>query len=123
MRRRLQKFLPVVLVALAVQILAPIAACWAAALAASDPLPLAEICHGIPGDESGQGDQGGHPAHDGACAICCALQASGSADAPRMFAVWTPYRQATVIVWREAAGFSALRTGSNAQARAPPTLS
>ncbi|WP_407174712.1 DUF2946 domain-containing protein [Bradyrhizobium sp. STM 3562] len=123
MRRRLQKFLPVVLIALAVQVLAPIAACWAAALAASDPLPLAEICHSI-GDASGQDDQGGHPAHDGACAMCCLLQASGSVDAPRMFTVWTPYRQPTVVVWREpTSGFSALRTGSNAQARAPPSLS
>jgi hypothetical protein len=38
MRSRLQKFLPVVLIALAVQVLAPIAACWAAAIAMSDPL-------------------------------------------------------------------------------------
>ena len=38
MRRRLRKFLPIVLIAVMVQILAPVAACWAASIAASDPL-------------------------------------------------------------------------------------
>ena len=38
MRRRLRNFIPIVLMALAVQILAPIGACWAASIAASDPL-------------------------------------------------------------------------------------
>ena len=41
MRRRLKNFLPIVLIALAVQIVAPIAACWAAGIAASDPLIVA----------------------------------------------------------------------------------
>ena len=45
MRRRLRKFLPVVLIALTVQILAPIGACWAASIAASNPLHAAAICH------------------------------------------------------------------------------
>ena len=45
MRRRLRKFLPIVLIAVMVQILAPIAACWAASIAASDPLHAAVICH------------------------------------------------------------------------------
>ena len=38
MRRRLNNFLPIVLIALLVQIFAPIGACWAASIAASDPL-------------------------------------------------------------------------------------
>jgi len=45
MRRRLRNFLPIVLMALAVQIFAPIGACWAASIAASDPLHAAAICH------------------------------------------------------------------------------
>ena len=45
MRRRLQKYLPIILIALMVQILAPVVACWAAAVAASDPLNTAQICH------------------------------------------------------------------------------
>ena len=46
MRRRLRKFFPIVLIALTVQIFAPIGACWAASIAASDPLHAAIICHG-----------------------------------------------------------------------------
>ena len=121
MRRHLQKFLPIVLIALMVQVLAPIGACWAAAIAASDPLGLAAICHDS-GAASGQGDQGGeHGAHDGACSICCVLHASASADTPRLPTLEAPYRQAERMVWRDQAlGLSAFRTGSNSQARAPP---
>jgi len=123
MRRYLQKFLPVVLIALMVQVLAPIGACWAAAIAASDPLGLAAICHdgvtgpGQPGDQGG-----GHRVHDGACAICCVLHAGASAaDAPRVPTLATPHRQAERVVWREEAlDLSVFRSGSNSQARAPP---
>ena len=57
MRRRLWKFLPIVLMALAVQIFAPIGACWAASIAASDPLHAAPICSGgaaLGADQTGQ---------------------------------------------------------------------
>ena len=47
--RRLKNFLPIVLIALVVQIFAPIGACWAASIAASDPLAAAVICHGNAG--------------------------------------------------------------------------
>jgi hypothetical protein len=124
MRRQLQKFLPIVLIALAVQIFAPIAASWAAAAAASDPLQAAEICHSLP-DSSGGTDQGADQhAHDGACLICCAVQASAAVDTPPQIAFPVPYRQTTRVFWRVArADVSHFRTGSNAQARAPPSLS
>ena len=48
MRRRLQRYLPVVLLALLVQIIAPVAACWAAAAVIADPIGAAEICHSDP---------------------------------------------------------------------------
>ena len=48
MRQRLQAFLPIVLIALMVQILAPIGAAWAAALVKADPLRGVEICHSQP---------------------------------------------------------------------------
>ena|SRR6516225_2021253 len=121
MRRRLEKFLPIVLIALTVQILAPIGACWAAAVAASDPLPAAEICHadlgqGPAGDQSGQ-----HSTHDGACAICCAAQVSAVLETPQATAVTVPHRAVALVVWRDRAGdFFQSRIGSNAQARAPP---
>jgi hypothetical protein len=122
MRRQLQKFLPIVLIALAVQILAPIAASWAAAAAASDPLQAAEICHSLPGDSSGQTDQGtDQHAHDGACLICCAVQASAVVDTPQQAAFPVPYRQITQVVWHIVArDVSPARTGSNSKARAPP---
>lgn len=116
------KFLPIVLIALAVQILAPIAASWAAASAASDPLQTAVICHSLPDATPGQSDTGGsHPAHDGTCLICCAVQASGSVDTPQQTALVFPYRRNTPVTWTiAAADLSPFRAGSNAQARAPP---
>ena len=123
MRRRLRKFLPIVLIALAVQILAPIGACWAASIAASNPLHAAAICHGDAAsttDPSGQ--TGGHRAHDGACSICCAAQASVSVDTPQA-TVTAPYRQSERVVWlARAPDLFGSRTGSHAQARAPPSL-
>ena len=122
MRRRLVKFLPIVLIALMVQILAPIGACWATAFAISDPLLAVEICHSDPASTSGQTDQGGeHRGHDSACSICCAAQASASFDTPQAIAVATPYRDVARVVWRaHAPAPSLFRTGSHAQARAPP---
>jgi Protein of unknown function (DUF2946) len=125
MRRRFTKFLPIVLIALAVQILAPVGACWAAAFAASDPLLAVEICHGDPSAISGQTDQSGeHHAHDGACALCCAAQAGVSFDTPQLVSVVAPYRDVVSVAWVDhAPGLSCFRAGSNAQARAPPFLS
>jgi hypothetical protein len=122
MRRRFQKYLPIVLIALMVQIFAPIGACWAAAVAASDPLATAEICHDS-GTAAGQtGDQsGGNHEHGGACAICCLASAGASIDTPTLAAVSHPYRATARVIWHEqAAEVVAVRAGSNAQARAPP---
>ena len=62
MRRRLKNFLPIVLIALAVQIFAPIGACWAASIAASDPLHGAAICHGNGFDPDQTNDRPTRPA-------------------------------------------------------------
>ena len=125
MRRRLQKFLPIVLIALAVQILAPIAACWAAAGAASDPLQAVEICHSLAGAASDQGSPSGDPAvHDGACALCCAVQAAASIDTPQQSAFSIPYRHTTRVVWHDQeTGPSAFLDGAGTRARAPPAVS
>ena len=119
---RYQKYLPIVLIALAIQILAPIAACWAAATAAADPLQSAEICHSLSGATSSQSDQsGGQTAHDGICAICCVARASASIDTPQQIALAIPYRQTSSVVWTIAApDLSPSHAGSNTQARAPP---
>ena len=124
MRRRLRKFLPIVLMALTVQIFAPIGACWAASIAASDPLHAAAICSGNAASTADKPDQTGQPrAHDGSCSLCCVAQAAASADTPQS-AVATPYRQSVRVAWLDSAPdlFSS-RTGAHAQARAPPTFS
>jgi Protein of unknown function (DUF2946) len=123
MRRRLRIFLPIVLMALTVQILAPIGACWAASIAAADPLQAAVICHGDAASAPGQADQTGQPrAHDGACSLCSVVQAGASVDTPQT-AVGTPYRLPERVVWLDRApDLFGSRPGSHAQARAPPQM-
>jgi hypothetical protein len=121
MRRRFQKYLPIVLIALMVQIFAPIGACWAAAVAASDPLATAEICHDS-GTAGQAGDQSGdHREHGSACAICCLVSAGSSIDTPAIAAISHPYRATARVIWHEqASDVAVFRASSNAQARAPP---
>jgi hypothetical protein len=125
MRARLQKFLPVVLLALVMQVLAPIAACWAAGQAVADPLQTAFICHSTGALGAGLDDQTGTPgAHAGACALCCLAQANASFDSPAQATLTVPFRHAERVVWHDAdASAVSARGGSNAQARAPPQLS
>ncbi|MBW7968832.1 DUF2946 domain-containing protein [Bradyrhizobium sp. BR 10289] len=124
MRARLQKFLPLVLLALAMQVLAPIAACLAASQAVADPLSAAVICHSA-SEQGGLKDQTGTPtAHAGACALCCLAQANASLDSPPQIALAIPFRHVERVVWRQAdASIAFAPRGSNAQARAPPRLS
>jgi hypothetical protein len=124
MRRRLGKFLPIVLIAVLVQIFAPIGSTWAASIAASDPLSAAAICHGNAAATANQTDQSGqHRAHDGCCSVCSVVHAGAPLDTPQA-AVTTPHRYAARVVWLDAAPdlFSS-RPGSHAQARAPPAFS
>ena len=123
MRRRLGKFLPIVLIAVLVQIFAPIGATWAASIAASDPLHAAVICHGNAASTANQtGQSGQHRAHDGCCSICSVVHTGAPIDTPQA-AFATPTRQAERLIWLDTAPdlFSS-RAGSHAQARAPPPL-
>jgi hypothetical protein len=128
MRRRLRKYLPIVLMALAVQILAPIAACWAAGVAAADPLHAAVICHdsvSTQGPTDNQSDQTGQPrAHDGCCSVCSVAHTGAPLNSPQTSAVPAPYLQSERVVWLDRApDLFGSRTGSHAQARAPPAFS
>ncbi|MBI5319843.1 DUF2946 domain-containing protein [Bradyrhizobium sp.] len=125
MRRRLKNFLPIVLIALAVQVFAPIAACWAAGVAASDPLSGAAICHGNGTAANGQDDQSGaQGAQRGCCGLCGVLHTGAPVDPPQTAAVFTFDRQVTSVVWHELALDPVTsRAGSPEQARAPPPLS
>ena len=124
MRKRLKNFLPVILIALVVQIFAPIGACWAASIAASDPLAGAVICHGNAVGAPAQSDQTGHRAHDGCCSVCSVLHTGAPVDVPQTAEVAAFERQQSSVVWRATAPdrFGA-RGGSHAQARAPPAIS
>jgi hypothetical protein len=124
MRRQVGKFLPIVLIALLVQIFAPIGATWAASIAASDPLRGAVICHGNAASTPSQSDQSGqHRAHDGCCSVCSVAHTGAPAGTPQA-AVTAPMRHAARVVWLDTAPdlFSS-RAGSHAQARAPPSFS
>lgn len=125
MRAHLQKFLPLVLLALVMQVLAPIAACLAAGQAVADPLSAAIICHSASGQDGGLNGRTGSPtAHAGACALCCLAQASASLDSPPQPAFAIPVRHAERMVWRGAdVSTISAHKGSSAQARAPPQLS
>ena len=124
MRKRLKNFLPIVLIALVVQIFAPIGACWAASIAASDPLAAAVICHGNAGPTSGATDQTGHRAHEGCCSVCSVLQTGAPVDVPQTAEIISVDRQHASVAWVEfTPDRFASRAGSHAQARAPPSIS
>jgi DUF2946 family protein len=125
MRRRLKNFLPIMLIALMVQIFAPIGACWAASIAASDPLAGAVICHGnAASTSSDKSDQAGHRAHDGCCSVCSVLQTGAPVDMPETAVAIVFERQPVSVVWLDfAPGLHRSRAGSHAQARAPPSIS
>jgi len=124
MRRRLKNFLPIVLIALLVQIFAPIAACWAAGIAASDPLARAVICRDSGGATAdGQADPASPHVRDGCCAACLVLQTGAPVDVPPTAGIAIE-RASAPVVWHDFA--LASRDGhacSNAQARAPPAMS
>jgi len=116
------------MIALMVQILAPIGACWAASIAASDPLAAASICRNgaVSADgraDSSTGQTGSHHMHDCACCMGCCSHVPASIDTPHV-AVAMPYRHAVRVVWHYAAlELPGLPAGSHAQARAPPSIS
>src|SRR3954469_13436650 len=123
MRKRLKNFLPIVLIALMVQIFAPIGACWAASIAASDPLAAAVICHGN-SNATGQSDQTGHRAHDGCCSVCSVLHTGVPVDVPQTAEATAFERRPSSGIWVALTPdrFGS-RAGSHPQARAPPTNS
>jgi hypothetical protein len=125
MRLRLKNFLPIVLFALAVQIFAPIGACWAASIAASDPLARAVICHGNAATGTAQSDPTGpHQAHNGCCSVCSVLHTGAPVDTPQTALIFAFDRQSEAVVWRAfALDPAGSRAGSPARARAPPAIS
>jgi hypothetical protein len=119
MRRRLERLLPIVLLALVMQILAPIAASWAATITIADPLQAASICHAGGGNGSDGRDRQ-NPAHDGLCAACL-LHAGAALDAPRTQAIAARPDQILIVRWpKTSAALASARIDENHQARGPP---
>lgn len=124
MRRRLGRFLPIVMLALLVQFFAPIAACWAAAQVTADPLAGAPICsHDSTATTSQDGQPDQQQAHGGCCSLCCVAQTVTPTDDPQ--STFSKFeRPAATVVWFDAAPtLPLLRSASNAQARGPPAIS
>ncbi|WP_213740985.1 DUF2946 domain-containing protein [Bradyrhizobium sp. dw_411] len=127
MRRRLELFIPIVVLAVLVQLIAPIAAFRVVAYATSDPLYLASMS--ICTETASSASQQTAPAktqhdHGECCAFCGAGHAASVALASPPLIFVTLQRQYQQISWLEAAEpMPTVRVGSNAQARAPPSIS
>lgn len=123
MQRRLGRFLPIVLLAMLVQILAPIGASLAFAAAASDPLHLAGICSSVSDAAGDAGQTDPHQAAHACCTLCCLAQAAPPAPDPQASVVKLR-RDASAVVWRDPRPtVRASVTHAHAQARAPPVVS
>src|SRR6266851_5653333 len=124
MRRRLEIFVPIVLLAVLVQLIAPIAAFRIVAYAATDPLYMASICTEMASSADAQTAPAKTQHDHGDCCVFCAAGHGGTiAIEPPPLIFVSLQRHYQLISWLEAADpISAGRVGSNAQARAPPQL-
>lgn len=126
MRRRLEALVPIVLFAIMVQLLAPIAAFRVVANAVSDPLYMASICEGMASSRDGSQTAPAKTQHHSGmcCAVCAAGHGGALAVVPPPLVFVTLQRHYQLFSWLEAAEtIPTLRVGSNAQARAPPSFS
>jgi hypothetical protein len=123
MRKRL-KFLPVALIALIVQIFAPIGA-WSAANIAAGPSAAAVVCHGNSNPGSDQSDQTTHNrVHDGCCLVCSVLHTGAPVDSRTPDSIVAFNRNAAPIIWHAFVSVAAIFDGGYpARARAPPFIS
>lgn len=125
MRRRLEIFIPIVLLSILVQLLAPIAVFRVVAHAVSDPLYMAEICSGMASSQDEVQTNSVTPQHGASCCGFCSVGHGGAVAVdppPPIFVVLQ--RQYRLIAWLQAADpMPPARAGSHAQARAPPPLS
>jgi Protein of unknown function (DUF2946) len=122
MRRRLEAFIPIVLLSILVQLLAPIGAFRVVAYAATDPLYMASICSGMKssGDDQVAPAQPRHH-HGDCCSFCAGGHGGAVAVDPPLPVLVNLQRKYLTVSWLAAVDpMPAVRVGSNAQARAPP---
>ena len=124
MRRRLEIFVPIVLLAVLVQLIAPIAAFRIVAYAVTDPVYMASICSEMgPSADAQTAPAKTQHDHGGCCAFCAAGHGGAVAVDPPPLIFVTLQRHYQLVSWLEAADpMPTVRVGSNAQARAPPQL-
>ena len=125
MRRRLAALVPILLLSIMVQLLAPIGAFRVVAQAVSDPLYLATICSGMSSPQDDSQAAPVTPQHGANCCGFCSVGHGGvvAVDPPPLIFVILQ-REYRLIAWLEAAEpLPPPRIGSNAQARAPPAFS
>ena len=123
MRRRLEIFIPIVLLSIMVQLLAPIGAFRVVAHAVSDPLYMATICSGMASSQNAAQTTTANAPHGANCCGFCSVGHGGvvAIDPPPAISV-VLHRQHQLIAWLETADhLSPSRAGSHAQARAPPS--
>ncbi len=123
MRRRLELLIPIVLLAILVQLFAPIAAFRAFAYAANDPLAMSSICSGMGAASDDAQTAPGNSQHDrgDCCAFCAGGHGGGTALQPPPLVFASLQQQYQRVAWLEAVeAVPTARIGSNAQARAPP---
>jgi hypothetical protein len=123
MRRRLEVFIPIVLLSIFVQLFAPIAAFRVVAYLVTDPLYMASMCAEMSSEDAQTAPADTQHDH-GDCCVFCAGGRGGSIaiDSPSLVFVGLQ-RLYQRVSWLEAADpMPAVRVGSNTQARAPPKL-
>ena len=125
LRQKLGRYLPLALLVVLLQVLAPVAASamTAAAIASADKLGGAVICHAAP-DAAPSDRDPDRTACGLDCVMCCVLQAAVALDAPPAPACAAPLRSTVRIDWiaRELQ-LVRLVAWSQAQPRGPPFLS
>lgn len=124
MRRRLEIFIPIVMLSILVQIFAPAAALRVVADAISDPLSMGSICSEMMPSPADPLTAPMQQSHGGCCVFCVAGHsiAAIAVDPPPLIFVILQ-RRYQLVSWLEAANpITTIRVGSNTQARAPPQL-
>jgi hypothetical protein len=125
MGRRLEVFIPIVLLSILVQLSAPIAAFRAVAYAANDPLYMGSICSEMvsSADERQTSPTKTQHDHEGCCVFCAVVHGGGVGVEPPPLIFVSLQRVYERVSWLEAADpMPTVRVGSNTQARAPPLL-
>jgi hypothetical protein len=123
MRRWLRQFLPVLYIAVVMQLFAPVGAFWTAVVAATDPLAAAAICSETGGVHSENAPGAPAQTHENCCPLCCLAHGGPALPDLHGAAFSAIARQSYRVVWfGDHAAVPVHRAASHAQARAPPPV-